>query len=140
MAEILEVSLRTYVSYENDLAKQKGNMYELLIEKARKHFLVDEENGVISIEDIKEGVAEVVSRYDVLYCYLFGSYAKNKARPSSDIDLYIETGVTGIRYYGMVEELRERLNKKIDLINTEQLMNNKNLLVEILKDGIKIYG
>ena len=114
MTEILGVSLRTYVSYENNPAKHKGNMYELLVDKARIHFLVDEENGVISIEDIKEGVAEVLFRYDVLYCYLFGSYAK-KARPSSDIDLYIETGVTGVRYYGMVEELRESLNKKSTL-------------------------
>ena len=37
------------------------------------------------------------------------------------------------------EKMRERLNKRIDLLKVNQLENNIELLNEILKDGIKIY-
>ena len=71
---------------------------------------------------------------------MFGSYAKNKATPKSDIDLLIDTEVTGLDFFGLIEELRQSLHKKIDLLKINQLNNNQELLKEILKDGIKIYG
>ena len=78
--------------------------------------------------------------YDVEYCYLFGSYAKGKATEESDVDLLVSTSVTGMRFYEIVEALREGLKKKVDLLNVEQLKDNLELLNEILKDGIKVYG
>lgn len=53
--------------------------------------------------------------------------------------IFISTKVTGIKFFGIVEELRENLNKKVDLLEINQLNNNKTLILEILKDGIKIY-
>ena len=43
------------------------------------------------------------------------------------------------KFYGLVERLRNSLNKKVDVLDINQLVNNKELLNEILKDGIKIY-
>ena len=40
----------------------------------------------------------------------------------------------------LVESLREKLQKKVDVLNREQLNNNPALINEILKDGVKIYG
>lgn len=80
------------------------------------------------------------SNYDIEYCYLFGSYAKGKASNISDVDLFVSTSVTGLRYFGLVEPLRERLKKKVDLLNFNQIKDNTEVLNEILKDGIKIYG
>ena len=80
------------------------------------------------------------SNYDIEYCYLFGSYAKGKASDISDVDLFVSTSVTGLRYFGLVEQLRERLKKKVDLLNINQIKDNAEVLNEILKDGIKIYG
>ena len=74
------------------------------------------------------------------YCYLFGSYAKGKATDQSDVDLLVATSISGMRFYDMVEALREGLKKKVDVLNLEQLNNNPELMDEILKDGIKIYG
>jgi len=39
-----------------------------------------------------------------------------------------------------VEELRNSLQKKVDVIEVAGLKDNVELLEEILKDGIKIYG
>ena len=78
--------------------------------------------------------------YDVGYCYLFGSYAKGKATEKSDVDLLVSTSVTGIRFYDLIEALREELGKKLDVLDLGQLSGNDELVNEILKDGIKVYG
>ena len=57
-------------------------------------------------------MAEIFKKYDVHFCYLFGSYAKAKAKPTSDVDLLISTNVKGLQYYGLVEEIRIALQKK----------------------------
>ena len=139
-ADYFGISLRSYKSYENDESKSDSIKYKYMLEKLEERALVDEEHGILLIEDIKKKVSEILSEYDVEYCYLFGSYAKNKANEKSDIDLLISTKTTGLKYYGLVERLREVLNKKIDLLNVNQLENNIDLLKEILKKGEKIYG
>jgi len=50
------------------------------------------------------------------------------------------TETTGLKFYGLTEELREALHKQVDLLDKKQLINNEALLDEILKEGIKIYG
>jgi predicted nucleotidyltransferase len=78
--------------------------------------------------------------YHVEFCYLFGSYAKGKATEKSDVDLLVSTETTGLTFFEMTERLRESLHKKVDLLDLKQLINNENLLREVLKEGIKIYG
>ena len=74
------------------------------------------------------------------YCYLFGSYAKGLASETSDVDLLLCTNITGIKFYGLVERLRETLKKNVDVLEVRQLTNNPELINEILRDGVKIYG
>lgn len=45
----------------------------------------------------------------------------------------------GMEFFELVELLRQQLKKKIDLIDISQVDNNKELIHEILKDGIKIW-
>ena len=87
-----------------------------------------------------EKCGNVFQKYDVNFCYLFGSYAKSKAKPTSDVDLLISANVKGLKFYGLVEEIREALHKKVDVLEINQLKDNLELTQEILKDGIKIYG
>lgn len=139
-ASYVEVPLRTYSDYENNPLKQASVKYKYIFEKLYTYGYVDEENGILTIEDIKKNCTKVLSKYSVDYCYLFGSYAKGKAKPYSDVDLLIGTTVSGLKFYGLVEELRESLKKKVDLLDQKQLKENFDLTYEILKDGIKIYG
>lgn len=139
-AEFLGVPLRTYSNYENDFKKQTSIKYKYMVENLYTYGYVDEENGVLTLEEIKKTCASILSKYPVEYCYLFGSYAKGKAKPSSDVDLLIYTTLSGLKFYGLVEELREQLKKKVDVLDQKQIMDNFELTNEILKDGIKIYG
>ena len=139
-SEVVGIPLRTYVNFENDSSKENSIKYLYIEEKLTLYGQVDEEHGLLSLEQIKEGVSDVLSEYNVEYCYLFGSYAKKKALETSDIDLLISTDLTGIKFYGLIEKLRERLKKKVDVITLSSLIDNKEMLNNILKEGIKIHG
>ena len=137
---LLGVSLRSYKSYENDESKKATIKYRYMLETLEKYNPIDEEHGILTIDDIKNACKMVLDEYSVKYCILFGSYAKGSANEKSDVDLVISTEVTGLRFFGIAERLRRELHKKVDLLDLRQLNNNAELLDEILKDGVKIYG
>ncbi len=138
-ASLAGISLRSYKSYENDPSKVDTIKYKFLIETLNKYGFIDESHGVLTIAQITEIVEDTFSRYKVEYCYLFGSYAKGKAKEDSDVDLLVATDITGMDFFGLAEDLRENLHKRVDLLNLDQLGNNRELLNDILKDGIRIY-
>jgi len=136
---LLGVSLRSYKSYENDEVKVDTLKYKSMVDLLSKHVTLDEEHGLLTLEDIKAVCQTVFSEYPVKYCILFGSYAKGLAAETSDVDLLISTDITGLRFFGIAERLRNELHKKVDLLDLRQLQNNSELIDEILKDGIKVY-
>ncbi len=139
-SKYLGVSLRSYKDYENEEKKINTIKYRYFVEKLSQIGFVDEEHGLLSLERIKEATDSVLKDYDVEYCYLFGSYSRGEASEKSDVDLLVKTSVTGLAFFGLAEQLRQTLCKKVDLLNTEQLQDNLHLTEEILKDGIKIYA
>jgi len=140
VADLVGISLRSYKSYENDEEKQGTIKYNYIVEQLTKINFVDEEHGLLTIEDITRKCTKVFERYDVNFCYLFGSYAKGKETPVSDVDLLISTDVKGLKFYGLIEDIRVALHKRVDVLNMSQLKDNIELTEEIFKDGIKIYG
>ena len=140
VADLVGISLRSYKSYENDEEKQNTIKYNYIVEQLSKINQIDEETGILELEDIVRKCSKVFERYEVSFCYLFGSYAKGKATPVSDVDLLISANVKGLKFYGLVEEIRTALHKKVDVLDMNQLKDNIELTEEIFKDGIKIYG
>lgn len=140
VADMVGISLRSYKSYENDEEKIGTLKYNYIMEKLSDINPIDEENGILEIEDIVQKCTKVFECYDVNFCYLFGSYAKGKATPTSDVDLLISANVKGLKFFGLVEEIREILHKRVDVLDINQLKDNLELTEEILRDGVKIYG
>ena len=139
-AKYLGIPVRTYQNYETDESKANSLKYAFMMQKLEEYGFVDETHGILSVEQIKDVCKNVFSDYDIEYCYLFGSYAKGKATEKSDVDLLIATSISGMRFYDLVESVREELKKKVDVLKSEQLNGNPDLMNEILKDGVKIYG
>lgn len=137
------IPLRTYIRYENDNNYGSALKRESMIQKLMNIYEITEDKGILSIETIKN---ELTSLFDseykgkIEFCYLFGSYAKGYARDNSDVDLCVSTSLTGLRFAGLSENIRTVLHKRIDLIRFNNLENNLELVSEIMKDGIKIYG
>ena len=139
-AQILGVSRRTYIKYENGEANLPEIKYHFLCRTLEEHGRIDEEHGLLTIDQIREVCSRVFEEYGVEYGYLFGSYAKGKATEKSDVDLLVSMPVNGLKFFGLVEMLREELKKKVDVLDVAQLNHNAALVQEILRDGIKIYG
>ena len=139
-SKILKVSRKTYIKYENSKESVSDVKYQFLCETLSKHGIISETSGILTIESIIKICGEVFANYKVEFCYLFGSYAKGKATPTSDVDLLISLKSSGLEYFELIETLRENLKKRVDLLDANQLNNNLALCKEILKDGIKIYG
>lgn len=138
-SEIIGVSLRTYKSYENDDLKNNTAKYKYMVELLDRYVILDEEHGILSLQEIKVGCQSILKEYPVKYCILFGSYSQGTANGKSDVDLLVSAEATGLRFYGMAERLRNVLHKRVDLIDVRQLTKNHQLLDNILKDGIKVY-
>lgn len=138
-ATLTGIPLRTFKYYENDASRVGTIKYNYIADALEQYGLVDETHGILKREDIISACAEVFKDYAVHYCYLFGSYSKGNPTESSDVDLLISTDTSGLRFYGLAEKLREKLKKNVDLIDLEQLSENRELLNEILTYGEKIY-
>lgn len=136
---LLGVSLRSYKQYENDAEKENSIKYRYMLETLEKYIAVDEEHGILTMDEIKSACKTVLDEYEVKYCILFGSYAKGTATETSDVDLLVSAEVRGMRFFGLAERLRTQLRKKVDLLDIRQLKDNTELLDEILKDGVKVY-
>lgn len=139
-AKLLGVTRRTYANYEAGRIDESSLKYKYVVETLKKANLVDEEHGILTLDQIKKTCGDIFKDYSVEYGYLFGSYAKGKATEKSDVDLLVAMPVDGMKFFELIERLREQLKKKIDLLDVAQLDKNPTLVREILKDGIKIYG
>lgn len=139
-AKYLGIPVRTYQNYETDESKSSTMKYDFMLQKLEQYGYVDEIHGILTVQQIKSICSSIFADFDIEYCYLFGSYAKGKATETSDVDLLISTSISGMRFFELVETIREGLKKKVDVLNREQLNNNPDLMNEVLKDGVKIYG
>lgn len=140
LAQMLGMSLRSYKTYENDSAKIGTIKYNYIIDKLQQINPLDEEHGILTTQEIQDICGEVLREYPVHYCILFGSYARETAKETSDVDLLVVSDVRGIQFFGLVEKLRNRLHKKVDVLDFNQIKINPELTNEILRDGIRIYA
>lgn len=139
VSDLTGIPLRTYINYENDRRKAGSIKYDYIVERLNMYGFVDETHGILSLDDIVSACSRIFADYDVRCGILFGSYATGTATETSDVDLLVVTEVSGIRFYGMAERLREKLKKKVDLLNAGQLTDNVELTNEILTKGRRIY-
>ena len=143
VAALLGIPVRTYIRYEQDNQYGSSLKRQTMINLINDKYEITEEKGLLAIEFIKKELTKLFDdQYKgiVEFCYLFGSYAKGYADEKSDVDLCVSTSLTGFDFIGLSEDIRRVLHKKIDLIRFNTLGNNLELINEILKDGIKIYG
>lgn len=96
---------------------------------------------VYTIEEIKMAIQEILKKADVKKAILFGSYAKNTPTPKSDIDLVVDSDgkLLNIFFYGLLEELVQKLQKNVDLFEITEIQENSRIYNDIKKEGIIIY-
>jgi predicted nucleotidyltransferase/DNA-binding XRE family transcriptional regulator len=135
------VPLRTYIRYESNPV-ESNLKYQKFVELLKDKYEITETKGIYALDKLKIILLNVIEKYEeeISFGYLFGSYAKGYAKDESDVDICINTTLTGFRFVGLVENLHQVLKKKVDVIRFNDLKDNLELINEIMKDGLKIYG
>jgi predicted nucleotidyltransferase len=98
------------------------------------------ENGIYQIEEIKSRLAPVFEKNGVRSAILFGSYARGDARPKSDVDLLVDSGLRGLDFCGLIEYVYMALGKRVDVIDVRFVKKGSRIDNEIRETGIRIYG
>lgn len=139
-ANLIGLSLRTYQNYESGASHRDTFKINNIIRVLKEYEKYSETKGILSLEEIENIVKPIFKKYNVSYAYLFGSYAKSKAKEESDIDLLVSNEPKGFNFTNLQNDLSKALHKNIDLLRIDDIKNNNEFLNEILTTGVKIYG
>lgn len=95
---------------------------------------------VLSFDDIRKIVKPLAEKYSISEIYVFGSYARNEATVTSDIDFLVLGGknfkLTSI--FAFAEELRTIINKKIDVFEISEINKDSAFYHTIMKEKVKL--
>ena len=96
---------------------------------------------IYEVAEIKTKLYPIFEAAPVYRARLFGSYAQGPATGSSDIDIVIDSKgeLLNIGFYGVLEDITVRLNKRIDLFEVSELKRNKSIRSAIEQEGIVLY-
>jgi len=94
---------------------------------------------ILTIDEITSKLNPILSNNGVEKAVLFGSYAKNQATLESDIDLVIDTEMTGLDFIGVMLDAEDALGKSVDLIPRRSIDKTHNIYKNIENEGMTIY-
>ena len=103
---------------------------------------------VYTADEIRDKISPIARKYQLQSVYLFGSYARNEAIDTSDLDVLVDTTgsiVTGWVIGGLYNDLCETFGGRVDIITIGALTQNAEsgktpwLAENILKDRVLVY-
>lgn len=97
---------------------------------------------VYSLEEIKEMLYPIFIQNAVYKATIFGSYAKGIATSKSDIDIVIDSKgeLLNINFYGLLEQIIEKLKKQVDLFEMSEIKKDSPIYENIEKEGVLLYA
>ena len=98
------------------------------------------EDLVYTLGELKAALDPVFQAYGVRSAVLFGSYAKGCADRSSDVDILVDSGLRGLRFFGLLESVSPALRVPVDLLDVTQIEPDSRIDLEIQNSGVRIYG
>ena len=98
-------------------------------------------NNIYTIKEIKSILNEILIDEPVYKVILFGSYAKNKASISSDLDIVIDTNskLKGFALLKLFAKIEEKFGKNIDAFEKYEIIENSLINKEIRETGVVVY-
>ena len=92
-----------------------------------------------TLGQLQARLTPVFSRNSVRRATLFGSYSQGKATAQSDVDLLVDSGLHGLQFFGLLEDVCSSLECKVDLIDVKDVIPNSKIDQEIQRTGVLIY-
>jgi len=143
LSEITDIPLRTIENWESG-KRTPSPWVEKMVYSYLKQYpknqngIVTETKGIYEVNQIKDALLPLTIKYDINKIILYGSYAKGKQEPLSDIDLVVDGNIKGIKFFGLLEDVNNALVKSVDLIHLSQIDNNSEIYENIMK-GLVLY-
>ena len=101
----------------------------------------DIQQEIFTIDELKSLLFPVFQGYDIRRAVLFGSYSKGVATPKSDVDLLVDSGLKGLKFVGLVDDIKRSLNgKDVDVIDVSHVNSGSMVEREINDSGVEIYA
>ena len=92
-----------------------------------------------TVDQLKVRLTPVFDKNKVRRATLFGSYVKGEATSRSDVDLLVDSGLHGMQFFGLLEDVCNSLECDVDLIDVQDIITNSKIDQEIRHTGIVIY-
>ncbi len=95
---------------------------------------------ILSMENIVSFVKPIAEKYQVQNVYLFGSYARGEANADSDLDFLVYGGVRFklTMIFAFAEELREVMNKNVDVFEIHEINMESDFYDRIMKERLLV--
>ena len=92
-----------------------------------------------TMEQLKQVLVPIFQKNHVRKAILFGSYGKGRPTPHSDVDLLVDSGLRGLEFFGLLDDVCESLQCPVDLIDTYDVVPDSPVDQEIRSTGVVIY-
>ena len=95
---------------------------------------------IYTLDEIKQIASPIAKNHGIVALYLFGSYARGEATPSSDLDFRVDRGyiVDPLALGGLYCDLEDSFQKKLDVLTTQMLSSK--FLEQIRPEEVLIYA
>ena len=94
---------------------------------------------VYTVSQLQGLLTPVFLKNNVKKATLFGSYSKGKATIHSDVDILVDSGLRGLAFFGLVDDVCESLDCDVDLIDIRDVTPDSKVDREIRNTGVVIY-
>ncbi|MDI6453794.1 nucleotidyltransferase domain-containing protein [Peloplasma aerotolerans] len=143
LSEITDIPLRTIENWESGKRTPspwvEKMVYNYLKQYPKNQYgIITETKGIYEVNQIREALLPLTFKYDIKKIILYGSYAKGKQEPQSDIDLVVDGNIKGIKFFGLLENINNIFVKSVDLIHLSQINTNSEIYESIMQ-GIVLY-
>lgn len=94
---------------------------------------------VYTVDQLRKLLVPVFRNHDIRKAVLFGSYGKGKADGQSDVDLLVESDLKGLKFVGLIEDVRTAVDKEVDILDVSHVEKGSRIDREIEKTGVLLY-
>ena len=94
---------------------------------------------IYTIAQLQGVLTPIFKKNKVRKATLFGSYSKGQATAQSDVDILVDSGLQGLAFFGLVDDVCESLDCDVDLIDVRDVIPGSRVDREIRNSGVLIY-
>ena len=90
---------------------------------------------IYTVPELQSVLSPIFRANGVRKATLFASYAKGVATARSDVDLLVDSGLRGLAFFGLLEQVTEALDTPVDLIDVSQVETGSEMRARYKKVG-----